>query len=218
MMTLLTFPLKLVAVVGRRVDAVQVQLGAFIQLIGQEGAFAAVQRQTDVWSCKLLLCLLSLAGWISWAGQTEECGHRSIYFLSTDEELNNNNSLCYDSSLRGSFLRFHYQVLLQRFLQTAHLQVPLPQAAAFYTNRQRLCHQQDFQPISSKAGNPARRENCMTIPWKVLILPLFLQLHSFHSETRLCSGDGLLALQTKDRGRKVSKLRKCVQEGNQESQ
>lgn len=65
MMTLLTFPLKLVAVVGRRVDAVQVQLGAFIQLIGQEGAFAVVQGQTDVWSCKLLLCLLPLAGWIS---------------------------------------------------------------------------------------------------------------------------------------------------------
>lgn len=76
--TLLTFPLKLVAVVGRRVDAVQVQLGAFIQLIGQEGAFAAVQRQTDVWSRKLLLCLLSLAGWISWAGQTAECGHQFI--------------------------------------------------------------------------------------------------------------------------------------------
>lgn len=65
----LTFPFKLVAVVRRRVDALQVQLGALVQLVGEEGAVAAVQRQTDVWSCKLLLCLLSLDAWISCAGQ-----------------------------------------------------------------------------------------------------------------------------------------------------
>lgn len=125
--------------------------------------------------------------------------------------------LCYDSNLKGSFFRFHYQVLLRRFLQTARLRVPLPQAAAFYASRQRLWHQQDLQQISSTAGNPACRENCTTIPWKVLILPLFLQLHSFHSETRLCCGDGLLALQAEDGDRKGTKFRKRVQEENQEN-
>lgn len=33
---------------------------------------------------------------------------------------------------------FHYQVLLRRFLQTARLQVPLPQAAAFCANTDRF--------------------------------------------------------------------------------
>lgn len=81
----LTFPFKLVAVVWRRVNAVQVQLGAFVQLIGEEGAIAAVQRQTDVWSCKLLLCLLSLDAWISWQGQTAELKPLVYFFAKTHQ-------------------------------------------------------------------------------------------------------------------------------------
>lgn len=61
-----TFPFELVAVVRGRVYVVQVQLGALVQLVREQGAFAAVQCQTDVWGGQLLLRLLAGVHGVVW--------------------------------------------------------------------------------------------------------------------------------------------------------
>lgn len=60
----LTFPFKLVAVVGRCVYAIKVQLCAFVQLVREKRPFTVVECKTDVWGCKSLLCLLSMTHYI----------------------------------------------------------------------------------------------------------------------------------------------------------
>lgn len=61
----LTFPFKLIAVVRRRVNVIEVQLCTFIQLIREDGTFTAIKCKTDVWSCKLFLWLLAMVYWIA---------------------------------------------------------------------------------------------------------------------------------------------------------
>lgn len=63
---MLTFPLKLIAIVRWCVNVIEVQLCTFIQLVREKRTFAVVECETDIGGCELLLRLLAVSLCIVW--------------------------------------------------------------------------------------------------------------------------------------------------------
>lgn len=75
----LTFPFKLIAVVRGCVNVIKVQLCTFIQLVRENRTFTAIKCKTDVWSCKLFLCLLAMVYWIALGRYQDTSGYNFLY-------------------------------------------------------------------------------------------------------------------------------------------